>query len=48
MEYLKGEPLSNRIKDRGRLMLRDATPIIRQVLEGLGAAHAAGIIHRDL
>jgi eukaryotic-like serine/threonine-protein kinase len=48
MEYLEGEPLSTRIKSRGRLMPREATPIIRQVLEGLGAAHAAGIIHRDL
>jgi eukaryotic-like serine/threonine-protein kinase len=48
MEFLDGEPLSGRIKSRGRLMPRDATPIIRQVLEGLGAAHAAGIIHRDL
>jgi serine/threonine protein kinase len=48
MEFLDGEPLSGRIKSRGRLMPREATPIIRQVLEGLGAAHAAGIIHRDL
>ena len=48
MEFLEGEPLSGRIKARGRLPPREATPIIRQVLEGLGAAHAAGIIHRDL
>jgi eukaryotic-like serine/threonine-protein kinase len=48
MEFLEGEPLSGRIQKRGRLMPREATPIIRQVLEGLGAAHAAGIIHRDL
>ena len=48
MEFLDGEPLSGRIKSRGRLMPREAAPIIRQVLEGLGAAHAAGIIHRDL
>jgi eukaryotic-like serine/threonine-protein kinase len=48
MEFLDGVPLSGRIKERGRLMPREATPIIRQVLEGLGAAHAAGIIHRDL
>jgi eukaryotic-like serine/threonine-protein kinase len=48
MEFLEGEPLSARIKSRGRLMPREAAPIIRQVLEGLGAAHAAGIIHRDL
>ncbi|HKY38743.1 MAG TPA: serine/threonine-protein kinase [Polyangiaceae bacterium] len=48
MEFLDGEPLSTRIKNRERLMPAEATPIIRQVLEGLGAAHAAGIIHRDL
>jgi len=48
MEFLEGEPLSGRIKNAGRLMPRQAAPIIRQVLEGLGAAHAAGIIHRDL
>jgi hypothetical protein len=48
MEFLDGEPLSGRIKGKGRLMPREAAPIIRQVLEGLGAAHAAGIIHRDL
>ncbi len=48
MEYLDGEPLSSRIKGRGRLTPHEATPVIRQVLEGLGAAHAAGIIHRDL
>jgi len=48
MEFLDGEPLSGRIKSRGRLMPREVSPIVRQVLEGLGAAHAAGIIHRDL
>ena len=48
MEFLDGEPLSGRIKSRGRMMPRDVAPIVRQVLEGLGAAHAAGIIHRDL
>src|SRR3954469_24474986 len=48
MEFLDGEPLSGRIKSRGRLLPHEATPIIRPVLEGLGAAHAGGIIHRDL
>lgn len=48
MEFLEGEPLSGRIKSKGRLMPIEASPIIRQVLEGLQAAHAAGIIHRDL
>src|SRR6478609_6165457 len=48
MEFLEGEPLSGRIKGRGRLAPHEIAPIIRQVLSGLGAAHAAGIIHRDL
>ena len=48
MEFLEGDPLSNRIKQRGRLMPHELAPIIRQVLVGLGAAHAVGIVHRDL
>lgn len=48
MEFLDGEPLGARITNQGRLMPAALTPLIRQVLEGLGAAHAAGIIHRDL
>ena len=48
MEYLDGEPLSSRIKHRGRLLPHELAPIMRQVLVGLGAAHYAGIIHRDL
>ena len=48
MEFLDGEPLSGRIKARGRLMPHELAPVMRQVLEGLGAAHAAGIVHRDL
>src|SRR6187549_47643 len=48
MEFLEGEPLSSRIKQRGRLMPHELAPLIRQVLVGLGAAHAAGIVHRDL
>jgi serine/threonine-protein kinase len=48
MEFLDGEPLSSRIKNLGRLTPHQASPVIRQVLEGLGAAHAADIIHRDL
>jgi serine/threonine-protein kinase len=48
MEYLDGEPLSKRIKDRGRIGPFDLAPLIRQVLVGLGAAHHVGIVHRDL
>jgi len=48
MEYLDGESLTSRIKVRGRLSAIETTILLRQLLEGLGAAHAAGIIHRDL
>ncbi len=48
MEYLDGEPLSGRIKSKGRLSPQELTPVMRQVLVGLGAAHNAGIVHRDL
>ena len=48
MEFLDGEPLSSRIKRCGRLMPYELAPLLRQVLVGLGAAHATGIVHRDL
>ena len=48
MEFLDGQPLSDRIKQRGRLMPHELAPLIRQTLVGLGAAHAVGIVHRDL
>ena len=48
MEFLDGEPLSSRIKQRARMLPHELAPLLRQVLVGLGAAHAAGIVHRDL
>src|SRR5262245_4041515 len=48
MEFLDGEPLSNRIRNRGKLTPRELYPLARQILQGLAAAHGAGIVHRDL
>jgi eukaryotic-like serine/threonine-protein kinase len=48
LEFLDGTTLDQRIRSRGRLTPEDATPIVCQLLEGLGAAHKAEIIHRDL
>ena len=48
MEFLDGEPLSSRIKARGRIEPFELAPLMRQVLVGLGAAHHVGIVHRDL
>jgi len=48
MEYLDGEGLGGRIKDKGSLSPAELCPIAHQLMEGLAAAHGAGIIHRDL
>jgi eukaryotic-like serine/threonine-protein kinase len=48
MEFLDGEGLGSRIKNRGRLTAQELAPIASQLMEGLAAAHGAGIIHRDL
>jgi serine/threonine-protein kinase len=47
MELVKGRSLSQ-ILGAGRLSLEDAIGIARQILCGLGKAHEAGLIHRDL
>lgn len=48
LERLEGEPLSNILKRRGKISWRDAVEIGDQILSGLGAAHKAGVVHRDL
>lgn len=47
-EHLTGESLSDRLKREQYLPLSEVGPIIDDVLRGLGAAHAVGVIHRDL
>jgi serine/threonine protein kinase/TolB-like protein/tetratricopeptide (TPR) repeat protein len=48
MELLRGETLSARIKAHGKMATRDALPIIRQIAAAIDAAHAVGVVHRDL
>lgn len=48
MELLRGESLERRLARETRLPLADAVRITREVLEGLGAAHEAGVVHRDV
>ncbi|MFO0676344.1 MAG: serine/threonine-protein kinase [Polyangiaceae bacterium] len=47
-EYLEGEELGAYVRRAGRLAFPLATYLTRQVCEALGAAHARGIVHRDM
>ena len=47
MELVEGETLDRRLQ-RGRVPVRQALEVGRQVAEALGTAHEKGIIHRDL
>jgi serine/threonine-protein kinase len=48
MELLEGESLADRIDRTGPLPLEKIADIVDQVARGLGKAHGAGIIHRDI
>jgi serine/threonine protein kinase len=48
MELLEGEPLSKLLARQKRVPPSEAIEIICQLLEALSAAHAKGVIHRDL
>jgi len=47
MELLEGETLADFLARQPRLRAEEAAPIAAQMASGLGAAHAAGILHRD-
>ncbi len=48
MEHVDGERLSTRILHDGMVSLRAAAVLVRQLLDGLDALHAAGIVHADV
>ena len=48
MEYLEGETLAERLKDRGALTLDEVLRDGAQLASALEVAHRAGIVHRDL
>ena len=48
MELLVGDDLARRLRTVGPLQPVVAAKLVIQVLEGLTAAHAAGVLHRDL
>ena len=48
MEYVAGTTLREVLRERGRLTPGEAVAIMDHVLAALGAAHTAGLIHRDV
>jgi non-specific serine/threonine protein kinase len=48
MEYLEGCSLRQEIQRRGRMPGPYAAEVVRQACSALHAAHAAGVVHRDI
>jgi serine/threonine-protein kinase len=48
MEYLEGKDLGETLADQGPLPVAQAVEYIIQACEGIGEAHARGIVHRDV
>ena len=48
MEFIDGESLQQRLMRDGPLSPREAAEIARQTALGLAAAHAKGLVHRDV
>ncbi|MEZ4221847.1 MAG: protein kinase [Polyangiaceae bacterium] len=48
MDLLNGQDLGQRLAQVGRLSLGETASILTPILSAIGAAHAAGVVHRDL
>ena len=48
MTYIDGEDLAHIQKRQGTLSVSEALKVLRPALDGLVAAHDAGVVHRDL
>jgi tRNA A-37 threonylcarbamoyl transferase component Bud32/tetratricopeptide (TPR) repeat protein len=48
MPYIAGNTLRQRLEREGALPVGDAVTIIREVTDALAAAHAQGVVHRDI
>jgi serine/threonine-protein kinase len=48
MEYVEGETLHRLLRREGSLPVGRAVKLLRQIADGVEAAHEAGILHRDL
>lgn len=48
MEYVEGETLHRLLRREGTLPVKRAVRLLRQIADGVEAAHEIGILHRDL
>jgi len=48
MELVQGGTLEDRVKQKGPMPTSEAVDAILQIIEGLGAAQAVGVLHRDV
>lgn len=48
MEYVEGETLHRLLRREGTLPVKRAVRLLRQIADGVDAAHEIGILHRDL
>jgi len=48
MEYVEGENLRDWLQSRGLMPLAMIVEVMKQACAGVGAAHTAGVIHRDI
>ena len=48
MEYVEGETLHRLLRREGTLPVKRAVRLLRQIADGVEAAHEVGILHRDL
>ena len=48
MEYVGGGTLTDRLKAKGKLEIREAVAITMHIASALSAAHSIGIVHRDI
>src|SRR6185503_1347107 len=48
MEYVEGQGLDSRMRERGPMKLSEVAPLVAQIASALDHLHARGIVHRDV